>query len=1083
MPSTPSVSTRSHRLGFSKTCSGVTGCLGVVCAWALSLTAGPALADDAGAPHTVQVVADGSGTRLQVDGRDLMIIGMNWGYIPIGHNYSYSIWEQPDHVVEAALGREMPLLRAMGVNTIKLLAGVPPRWVRYIYERYGIYTVLNHQMARYGFNVDGTWIPAVDYSDPRLRQAVLSEIVGMVKEFRGTPGLIMWLLGNENNYGLSWKSFEIEALPAGERQAARARHLYSMVEEITAAIKKVDDTLPVALANGDIQYIDIIAEECKSLDVFGTNVYRGRSVRSIDGVMRQGLGNDGPLFDVVQAKMGLPVLYTEFGSDAFNAREMREDQVMQAYYLVGQWQELYEQSAGKGGVGNSIGGLIFQWSDGWWKFGQQTRLDIHDTNASWPNGGYYDHVPGENNMNEEWWGICAKGPPDGRGLYEIYPRAAYFALKQAFSLDAYGPATSAETIRAHFEAIDPATAELAARGTNAKLGQDLRSRVRLAGLELKFETMKTGGSLTSTPAAAGTAPTTTVPGFRGFDQLESVFATFEANPSPNVTGQLSLNVLGNVPLNPINEIFYENRGRPLTVTGENGTIQVNDAERLKIYRAGLSWDERWFLLDGFYRTGHFHWGYEGDFFGLYREANYGENIDIYNGEAPVGFELAGKRALSGLKAAIGPQLWWGANPALLLKYQSRAGNADWTAIYQEDLDPQTATTSSVAVPVPPTRKATLHVATNRAGVGIELGGIWSGSNKVGDSFQIFEERDGQPVILRDEVRDGDAFGAKAKVTYQQGRWNWYAQGAVMGLVADGGPIVIQNYTGWHLRDSGLGNQNNFLTGLAVNLGTLQIAPNFLWQEPIAGPIPGDAPSPGRPRNVLDDPFAVRANREMVAAELMLAFDPTPETWMWQWDNDVREDAKLAASLALVVKDYATTQDAAIGILGDGRTTFAFPGAPPARRVGEAHLRVVSRPRRDLRIVAHAYGANGEPNGESTRLVHRYGADARVAWKSTVFSGFAKRNDWGPYDYHRDFNLTFPLQLMGDVSYTLGRPQWFAFPQTRVGLRSDWRSLDEHSPRYCPATTNDALGNAVCDPTAEGATGSEWELRTYLHFAL
>ena len=91
---------------------------------------------------------------------------------------------------------------------------------------------------------------------------------------------------------------------------------------------------------------------------------------------------------------------------------MKEDQVTQAYYLLGQWQEIYEQSAGKGRVGNAIGGLIFQWSDGWWKYMQESRLDIHDTNASWPNGGYpEDFREGDNNMNEEWWGITAKGIP------------------------------------------------------------------------------------------------------------------------------------------------------------------------------------------------------------------------------------------------------------------------------------------------------------------------------------------------------------------------------------------------------------------------------------------------------------------------------------------------------------------------------------------------------------------------------------------------------------------------------------------------------------------------------------------------
>ena len=55
-------------------------------------------------------------------------------------------------------------------------------------------------------------------------------------------------------------------------------------------------------------------------------------------------------------------------------------------------------------------------------------------------------------------------------------------------------------------------------------------------------------------------------------------------------------------------------------------------------------------------------------FGIYPEAYYGPNLDIYNGEI-LGVEVDGKGAFSGLKAAFGPQLWWGANPAVLLKYQ------------------------------------------------------------------------------------------------------------------------------------------------------------------------------------------------------------------------------------------------------------------------------------------------------------------------------------------------------------------------------------------------------------------------------
>jgi hypothetical protein len=37
----------------------------------------------------------------------------------------------------------------------------------------------------------------------------------------------------------------------------------------------------------------------------------------------------------------------------------------------------------------------------------------------------------DNNMNEEWFGICAKGPTNARGLYDLYPRAALCTKRSA----------------------------------------------------------------------------------------------------------------------------------------------------------------------------------------------------------------------------------------------------------------------------------------------------------------------------------------------------------------------------------------------------------------------------------------------------------------------------------------------------------------------------------------------------------------------------------------------------------------------------------------------------------------------------
>jgi hypothetical protein len=734
--------------------------------------------------------------------------------------------------------------------------------------------------------------------------------------------------------------------------------------------------------------------------------------------------------------------------------------------------------------------LIFQWSDGWWKFGQDSRLDSHDTNASWPNGGYAeDFVSGENNMNEEWWGITAKGYPDARGLYQVYPRAAYYALRDAFRLDPYARDSDPALIAAHFDRITPMGAALEARSDAASLRTDMLSKVRVAGLRLEFETYSTGGRNVSTPPSE--LPQAAAPSYRGFDNGQSFYADIEAKPNDAVTGRLSINVLGRVPRNPIDEIFYENRGRAREVAGSDGEpVELNSLERVKVYQSSVSWDDRWFNLEGFYRVGHLHWQYEGDFFGLYRDAFYGENVDIYNGEAPVGFEIAGKKAFRGLKVAVGPQLWWGANPAVFVKYGRTLGGIAWTGVFQEDFAQQTQLSSSVAIPVRSTRKASLQAQALVGPFAFEGGVLWSGRPRVGESFQLVDEKlidSGSPLlptdIRRDLVEDKDTFGFKGKLTWQKGRWNWYGQGAYMGLVAEAGPTVIPTFTGWDLKDSGSGNQVNALTGLAVTMDRWQVGPNFLWQKPIVGPMPSPdalAGTAGRPRNILDDPFAVRGNRETTAAELMLTYDPTPATWLWTWDSDAREDADLAASLGFKVISHKTTADAGLFISAEDEV-YAFPGATPKRDLWEVKWRVLNRLPSRARMISHIWYGTAEPNGDRARLVHRFGWDSRIAWPSVAVASFLKINDYGPYDYHRDFNLTYPLQVMGDLSYTLGRPRWFDLPQTRVGVRFVYRTLDRHSNRYAPAgVPAPAEGELYPEGRPEGR---EWEIRTYLHLAI
>jgi len=1015
--------------------------------------------------QVISVSNDKGQTTLLVDGKPFMINGMNWDYIPIGTNtVDANFWKKPDDIIKAGLDAEMSLLKNMNVNAIRQYTGVPRKWIEYIYKNYGIYTMLNHSFGRYGLLMDGVWVPVTDYADPATQKFLMSEIDVLIKEYKGTPGLLMYLLGNENNYGLFWAGNETEDFPDDDSKVAfigerRGRPMYKLMNDASLKIKSIDPARPVAICNGDVLFLDIIAEECKNVDIYGTNTYRGISF--------------GDMFDLVKEKLNKPIMFTEFGADAYSAIANTEDQESQAYYMVGNWKEIYENAAGLGKAGNSIGGFTFQFSDGWWKYGFDDRenADVHDNNASWANGGYgKDFVNGENNMNEEWFGICAKGPTDERGLYTLYPRAAYYALKEAHGFNPYAEDVSATSVNSYFDDIQIIDYVLRARGDKAALGSN--KKLSLSNFRAEFTTFNTGGSLITTPKDAAVALTpedAAYPDQLGFDHMQSFFVGVEARPSPNMRANVSFNILGNVADNPINEIFYENRIRNLPEDERQGN--------LRIYNAEFEWNEKAFDLRGFYRTGHYHWGYEGDFFGLYPEANYGLNLDIYNGEI-LGIEIDGKRAFKGLKAAFGPQLWWGANPAFLLKYSREIKHFKVTGIFHEDIDDAAAAVSSIAIPMPKTRRATLQVQRTIGPVEVEVGGIWGGQPLNGRTFQIVDGTSDDYQVYEDKIQASDNWGGKAKIQFSKGAFNWYAQAATMGLVANGGGDNIRTFTGWRLKDSGSGNQNNVLTGFTFLVGDIQIAPNFLWQKPLVDPMPNDVRGPGRLRNIQADPFAVRINRETIAGELLITYDPTPGTWMYDWDNDRSEDAKFAVSAGFVYRHLPTTQDAAIGFL-DNRTSFPFDQSAPARDLWESNIRVVSKINSDFGIIANFLIGNAQSNGSDERLIERYTMDLRALYKKLKLTSQVHINDWGPFDYHRDFNLTYPLQLTLDLSTTLGKPDWFILPGTQMGVRATWRSLDEFSPRYLPNEALEFATSPIISPVGFD-NGTEWELRTYIH---
>ena len=163
----------------------------------------------------------------------------------------------------------------------------------------------------------------------------------------------------------------------------------------------------------------------------------------------------------------------------------------------------------------------------------------------------------------------------------------------------------------------------------------------------------------------------------------------------------------------------------------------------------------------------------------------------------------------------------------------------------------------------------------------------------------------------------------------------------------------------------------------------------------------------------------------------------------------------------------TIRDANLGFNENG-DLFAFGDVPPAQNVWDVTGRFYINPGL-VRILATVYGGQAQSNGSDTRLITRYGASARVQWQNLLGNASVKFNDWGPFDYHRDFNLTFPLQLMGDVSYGVVPPR-FVGSYTRFGIRAEGRTLDQYSARYPYEPGDDRLATEV-------------EIGTYINISL
>ena len=1028
---------------------------------AVSLFLSVAIPTQTQAADVVTTVKDADGWKLQVNGEDYYVKGVVWSYSPRNQNYTYNLWGESDDFIRKVLDYEFGLMKAAGINTIRSFGMIPPEWVTYIFKEHGIRTVVNPLMGRYGYSINGVWTPNVDYSDPATRAILKNDMMEYVNQYKNVEGVLMYAFGNESNYGLSWSSFEIENLPEGEQNTAKARYLYSLFNEVLKAGKAIAPNYPFTIVNGDIQYIDLIAELMPDLDLLGTNVYRGKSFTS--------------LWADVDAKLDLPILFFEFGSDAFNAREFEEDQVAQAEILRDQWKEMYNKSAGNGEEGNAIGGFVFEWRDEWWKYLQIENLNIQDTNASWSNQAYlFDWAEGKNNMNEEWFGITALGLPNSDGVYTARPRAAYDVLSAIWHLDPYMHKKAAFN-----QEIDNFNMDYYALKGEVRM---LKSDNKESKKKLQF----TGGRINIEGLVKGTDVDVAEDGENGteFSDGQMMFLDFAFQPSEKVSGQFTVNILGSVADKEPLEIAYGRRGLPVTIetdvqtiTGETVTRQVtfDDRERVEIYDFEANYEGENFDINAFYHTKRFHWGYEGDFFGLVAENTDLRGMDIWNAKAPEGVEFIGKGKWKGLTVVAGPEVYWGANPKFIVKYDFNFGNTEFTFIHSEDIARQGESATATAATNRQSRQTTLYAAREFSeNVKLEVGGIMSATEKVDD---IYDRVGGNGDIIVDQIEFEDTLGFKAKLSFPVFGAKTYISAYHAGLVADGG-TVLKDF-GWRdpsgLPYSGMGNKQEYEAGMMINFGNFMLYPKVMYRDNLVHANPFIRPSGGggvlnpgiSPRDTDNDPFAVLGNREARSAELFLTYDTTPATPFYDWDNEFREDAKFAFNFGGTYTEYPTYTDAHLFFFAEGNTNASFGAGLPAEDVWTVSSRMVFNPHQGakyiLDLVRGFNQSTGNPTG-GTRDHYEISAKAMLRNKHTI-SGYYKKDAWGPYDFHRQFNAVYPEQFMFDYSIRLGNSGFIGSldsqdQATQIGLRTFYRAYDETSIDLDPELVGDYQWSAL-----------------------
>ncbi len=338
--------------------------------------------------HAAPAQVTVSNRRLFVNGQAFTIQGVDYSPVPTGSTLTgsgngcaggYQWWADRSTYIA-----DFPLIKKLGANTIRAYGILNNTSSNSVLQ---VRAALDAAQAQ-GLRVIMNFYPDHFVSVPANQAAWKSQFLSAVSAYKDHPAVLMWEFGNEQN------------LDNGQDPA-----WYPLVNDVAGSAKALDANHPVMTVEGEcpncgtpIQYnVGSAARSADdpsmtNLDIWGVTAYRGTSFQG--------------LFETLASSTYKPILVAEFGKDAYRDSTGQEDQAMQASYISSQWQEISARLSAADPTKPLIGGVVFEWTDEWWKDLGGLSCFTHDTQVLFTRPG----DPVDPNYNDEWFGITAISP-------------------------------------------------------------------------------------------------------------------------------------------------------------------------------------------------------------------------------------------------------------------------------------------------------------------------------------------------------------------------------------------------------------------------------------------------------------------------------------------------------------------------------------------------------------------------------------------------------------------------------------------------------------------------------------------------